>query len=366
MAIDSTSSTANSVWFLVGPFESAQTVRYVPVHSLPFTIGRRQDVSLTLTSPTVSGAHAELTETAGKLLLRDLQSTNGTYVNGRRVQGEVALCENDLVQFANIAFRIRRQAADGDGNTVHENVCDRALALVQFDKLMNERAVVPFFQPIVGLADGRTLGYEVLGRSRLFGLESPAEMFRVAQQLNMQVELSSLLRAEGVRVSGEFPEPPHLFVNTHPLELVEPGLIDSLRAVRDTNPGQKITLEIHEAAVTDSRMMAELRAALDELRIGLAYDDFGAGQTRLNEVAEVPPDYLKFDISLVRDIDTASRQRQQMIATLVRMVRDLGVAPLAEGIETAAEAETCRQLDFELVQGFYFGRPAPVNLINPA
>jgi len=360
MAIDSTTSSSTTVWFLVGPFDSTETVRYVPLHSLPFTIGRRQDLALTLASPTVSGTHAEINEIDGKLLLRDLNSTNGTYVNGRRLCGETVLREDDLVQFANIAFRLRRQVADNDRQTVQENVCDRALALVQFDKLMSERAVVPFFQPIVNIRTETTMGYEVLGRSRLFGLENPLEMFRIAAQLNLEVELSRMLRCEGVLASAGFPDRPHLFINTHPQELVEPGLIDSLRTVREVNPDQQLTLEIHEAAVTDSRMMAELRAALRELNIGLAYDDFGAGQTRLNEVAEVPPDYLKFDISLVRSIDTASRQRQQMIATLVQMVRDLGIVALAEGIETASEADTCRQLNFELAQGYHFGRPAPV------
>ena len=366
MAIDTPKKTSSAVWFLVGPFDSSETVRYLPLHSLPFTIGRRQELALTLTSQTVSGTHAEITEIAGQLVLRDLQSTNGTYVNGRRVEAEVVLQEDDLLQFANIAFRVRRQMADSDGCTVQESMCDRALALVQFDKLMSERAVAPFFQPIVDLAGGQTIGYEVLGRSRLFGLESPLEMFRVAAQLNLEVELSRLLRLEGVMVGAGLQGLPHLFVNTHPQELVEPGLLESLQAAREVNVQQRLTLEIHEAAVTDIQMMAELRAQLTDLNIQLAYDDFGAGQTRLNEVAEAPPDVLKFDISLVRNIDTASRGRHQMIATLVQMVRDLGIVPLAEGIETPGEAETCRQLQFELAQGFHFGRPAPATYISQA
>ena len=86
----------------------------------------------------------------------------------------------------------------------------------------------------------------------------------------------------------------------------------------------------------------------------------GAGQARLIELVEVCPDFLKFDMSLIRDIDKAGPQRQQMISTLVRMALDLEVVPLAEGIETESEAETCEQLGFELGQGFFFGRPLPV------
>ena len=68
--------------------------------------------------------------------------------------------------------------------------------------------------------------------------------------------------------------------------------------------------------------------------IGLAYDDFGAGQARLVELVDVPPDYLKFDMRLVQNLDSASLERQRMLASLVKMVHDLGITPLAEGIET--------------------------------
>jgi EAL domain-containing protein (putative c-di-GMP-specific phosphodiesterase class I) len=358
MARSATSNT-ETVWFLVGPFDAADPVRYLPIHVLPFTVGRRQELSLTLPWQTISGLHAEFNEREGCLAVRDLKSTNGTYVNGRRVTGEVAIGEDDLVQFANHVFRVRRQAVETNGRTVQDNVCDRALALVQFDKLMSERAVTPFFQPIVALADGRTVGYEILSRSPLFGLETPAEMFRIAAQLNVEVELSSMLRLEGIQAALAIPDAPHLFVNTHPLELARPDLIASLQAARDIDPRRQITLEIHEAAVASPRQMGELRTCLKDLDIGLAYDDFGAGHARLNELAEVPPDYLKFDMSLVRGIHTAAPQRLQMLGTLVQMARDLGVVALAEGIECREEGEACRDLGFELGQGFFYGRPAP-------
>jgi EAL domain-containing protein (putative c-di-GMP-specific phosphodiesterase class I) len=90
----------------------------------------------------------------------------------------------------------------------------------------------------------------------------------------------------------------------------------------------------------------------------LAYDDFGAGQARLVELVEVPPDYLKFDLKLVHCIDHATNERQRMLASLVQMVRELGIAALAEGVETSEEHEICRQMGFQYAQGFFFGRPA--------
>ena len=92
----------------------------------------------------------------------------------------------------------------------------------------------------------------------------------------------------------------------------------------------------------------------------LAYDDFGSGQARLMELAEVPPDVLKFDIKIVRGLPLASTQSRATVEALVRIARDLGVVALAEGVETEAEADVCRELGFELAQGFLFGRPERV------
>jgi EAL domain-containing protein (putative c-di-GMP-specific phosphodiesterase class I) len=80
----------------------------------------------------------------------------------------------------------------------------------------------------------------------------------------------------------------------------------------------------------------------------------------LIELSEVQPDYVKFDISLVHKLNEASGIHKQMVATLVTMVRDMGVMALAEGVETEEERDICVDIGFELAQGFYFGRPVPL------
>jgi len=119
-----------------------------------------------------------------------------------------------------------------------------------------------------------------------------------------------------------------------------------------------MVLEIHEKTATQTQPMRELRAKLSDLNIGLAYDDFGAGQARLIELIEVPPDYLKFDMQLVQNIHAASAERQKMVARLVQMTAELGIIPLAEGVETREDHEVCVQMGFLCGQGFYYGRPA--------
>ncbi len=351
------------VWFLSGPTQPGEAVLHTPVDGNPYIVGRKTGVSLKLQFRTVSGNHAALWVENGVLLLRDLGSTNGTYVNGERVEKDQTLqiSEEDLIHFAEAPFRVRRQSPTGMTNgTIAENVCDQALALVQFDRLMSERLVKPHFQSIVTLDDTSPIGFEILGRGSVFGLESVGAMFHAAEQLSLEVELSRLLRWEGIRVGRDLPDRPTLFVNTHPREMEDAdGLIASLQKVREMTGNTDLVLEIHESSVTNPALMQSLHAAMRELNILLAYDDFGSGQARLAELIEARPDFVKFDISLIRGIDAANEQRRRMMETLVRMVRDLDIRALAEGIETVEEAETCKDLGFDLAQGFFYGRPSP-------
>ena len=354
-------SAETSVWFLSGATQPDDVIRHIPVDDNPFLVGRKQGVSLKLGHKTVSGNHASLSVENGRLWLTDLNSTNGTYVNGERLEGRVDIDEEDLVHFAEAAFRVRCQSPTGSiVGTIAKNVCDEALALVQFDRLMNERLVRPHYQPIVAMRSETQCGLEVLGRGSVFGLESVGAMFHAAEQLNLEVELSRLLRWEGIRVGRDLPDGPNLFVNTHPKEMEDVrGLIESLANVRSISGSTKLVLEIHEASVTNSKLMGELAAALEDLDIELAFDDFGSGQARLAQLIESKPDYVKFDISLIRGIDTAGEERRRMLQTLVQMVRDLNTKALAEGIETREEAEACREIGFDLAQGYFYGRPSP-------
>ena len=354
------------IWFLSGALQSRGNVAHVPIDEQPFHIGRKSGVSLRLGFKTVSSVHASLRIEGGKLLLTDENSTNGTFVNGSKVDGEIALSEEDLAHFAEAPFRVRRQSPSrSTTGTIARNVCDEALALVQFDRLMQERLVRPHYQPIVEMRTEDVVGFEVLGRGSVFGLESVSQMFQAAEQLNLEVELSSLLRWEGIRIGRGLPESPELFVNTHPKEIEDiRGLIQSLRQLRKMDNRVPMVLEIHEAAVTRRDDMHSLAAALLDLVIRLAFDDFGSGQARLAELVEAKPDFVKFDISLIRSIDAADKNRRQLLESLVQMVRDLNICALAEGIETEPEAIACREVGFDLAQGYYFGRPASLDKIS--
>ncbi|MEO2032380.1 MAG: EAL domain-containing protein [Planctomycetaceae bacterium] len=234
-----------------------------------------------------------------------------------------------------------------------------ALGQVQFATLLARPGVQPCYQPIVHLHEGTHIGYEILSRSQFVGLETPEKMFRVAAQRMSEAELSRVCRLEGLRGATDIDRRYQLYLNTHPAELGRPELLESVQTLRNLYPAQEIVLEVHESGVTSIEFLRELRAILTDLNIGLAYDDFGAGQARLMELIEVPPDVLKFDVRLVQGLPTASAARRSAIASLIRIVQDPKVIPLAEGVETEEEAQICRELGFELAQRFLFGRGEP-------
>ncbi|HTN77838.1 MAG TPA: EAL domain-containing protein [Pirellulaceae bacterium] len=344
------------IWCLVDHADGQHV--FVPIDGSPLIVGRSANVGLRIAKPTISSQHAVLTIKQNRLRIRDLRSTNGTFVNGVPVEGESALDSGDLVQFAEEVFQVGITEARIAPVTLAAASLDAAVAAIQFNKLIDECAVVPFFQPIVEVANERPIGYEVLGRSRLASLPTPDIMFKTASKFSMEADLSRLFRREGMRVSSELPGPTTVYLNTHPVELVDlTTLRKSLEELRKQVPTAKIVLEIHEAAVTNTSSVLELRDFLRDLEMGLAYDDFGSGQARLHELVEATPDILKFDISLIRDIHKASQRKQKMLEQLVRITLDLGVTPLAEGVESRLDHEACLQLGFTLGQGFYYGKP---------
>ncbi|MDX1944774.1 MAG: EAL domain-containing protein [Pirellulaceae bacterium] len=332
----------------------------IPLRSFPCIVGRQPGLPARVVHPTVSLCHAQIFLNQGRLFVVDLESRNGTFINGERLTDERQLRAGDLLQFGGAAYRLDNQAWSEISVTCQsEDVGDLALALAQFDKLISDQTVVPHYQPIVDANTGEPFAYEALARSSLFGLDKPAMMFRAAEYFQKEAELSRLLRLAGLACTDPETQKPHLFLNTHPAELrdIKPLLL-SLRDIRRMRPEQQITLEVHEAAAVDLATMRMIRMALDDLGMGLAYDDFGAGQARLHELVEARPDFLKFDRQMICGLDSAGADRRQLVESLVQISRQLGIATLAEGVETAGEAQACRSVGFQLMQGYFYGRPA--------
>jgi len=349
--------TKSTVWALHGRLVADGVQCRVDIETFPFQIGRRADLNLTLRSGAVSGVHAVINERDNVLWIRDLNSKNGTFVNGVRIRDEVSITANDLVQIADTPFRLTRENKSNDSTLAAEHD-QGALALVQLSALLQTQEIQPVYQPIVELQTGEIIAFEALARSRLLGLETPASIFGAASHLGMEADISHLMRIKAIGACSISDKVPHLFINTHPVELSAGDLHERIIEMRALSPFQQLTLEIHEAALTDTESLMELRALLRDQDIALAFDDFGVGQARIAELAAVSPDYVKFDRTLIAGIDQAGPERGRVLRCLVRALHEIEVTPLAEGIETRGEAEACMDIGFAIGQGFYFGRPA--------
>ncbi|MBZ0113396.1 MAG: EAL domain-containing protein [Thermoanaerobaculia bacterium] len=338
-----------------------------PVAPLPFHIGRRGGEHLRLDSGLVSGQHAELFELDGNLRVRDLGSTNGTFLNGVRVEGEESAVDGDVLVFGDQEFRVVGfDAAQGFRTTRVISSLDGGGSWLthgrEVEQQVREGQVEIHLQPIVGLGDGELYGYEVLGRGSLGGVAvGPQEMFMAAAFSGVIPELCRAYRRQGLVDGVGLSDDLSLLLNTHPLELEAPvELIAGLEELRREFPDRPMILEIHEAAASDVEELRRVADVLEKLDIGLAYDDFGTGRDRLAALAETSPRLLKFDVALIRGLDTVTPRRRDMVRRLVEMVRELEIAPLAECIETESERLACLDSGFQFGQGFLLGRPTPV------
>jgi EAL domain-containing protein (putative c-di-GMP-specific phosphodiesterase class I) len=357
------------IWYLESRTGDSRHWHRVPLVPLPFRIGRRWDLPMVVSSSLISWQHAEIVEDGERLLLRDLGSGNGTAVNGIRIVAPTPLAEGDVIQLAQSEFRLGRAASYGDFRKTTSNLLSQSLPrnfvqqAIQFGEMMRSRSFEVSFQPLVRLQDHGILGYEALGRGGHAKLpKSPRELFEIAGRLGVAADLSQHLRARACELAAALPAHSRLFANTHPAELERPAdLLAAMRDLRLQFPDLEITLEVHEGAIASVVAMREVRDRLRELGVQLAYDDFGAGQSRLLELAEVTPDVLKFDIAMIRDLEQASAGRRAVISSQLRMAADLGIVTVAEGVETEDTLLACRTLGFDAAQGYYFGQPAPAS-----
>ena len=360
---------AAGLWVLEKRVGENGSLQRTPVQPLPFRIGRSPGLQLVLPSAHVSKAHAEIYTDGLALRVRDLGSRNGTFLN-REPVADATLHEGDVLHVGDNEFRVARDLP-GEDESDDERTLIRTAPLsrhfvsgaLQVRDLIDQGAVTILFQPIVTLPSARVAAYEALGRGRMPGLpESPVELFDLAGALgpDAQAELSRLFRRRAVELVRDRPEPPLLFLNTHPVELEAPGLLESLEELRNFAPQVDLVLEIHESSLAQPDFITWLRGRLMEINVALAYDDFGTGQARLFELAEAPPHYLKFDRRFVTGLDHAPTSRQRLVASLVAAARELLVKTVAEGVETAEEGAACMRAGFSHAQGYHFARPAPV------
>lgn len=345
------------------------------ITKLPCRIGRSKENDLVIANLGLSRVHAVLSrDISGQLRLTDENSTNGTFVNRRRVDGYYLLKENDVIHFSSAEFKLRLTLVDHRAEQSFDEmqtmIAPENMALsegfapneTEFNELISGYGLSGAAQPIVDANTRQVVGYELLGRANHPRLpKTPIELFGLAEAMDREIDLSLAFRDFGLnhmapRIAGNT-----LFINAHPKETFSDVFFDSLAQLRKASPELNVVVEIHESAVTDIEELRNFASRLAQLGIRFAYDDFGAGQARLLELADVPAHFVKFDISLIRGLHSASERKRQIVRDLVHMVLAAGSVPLAEGVEDEEDAQICIQMGFKLIQGYHTGKPIPAD-----
>jgi EAL domain-containing protein (putative c-di-GMP-specific phosphodiesterase class I) len=210
------------------------------------------------------------------------------------------------------------------------------------------------FQPIVSIGEQKVLAYEALLRSDEATLPNPTVLVDAAERTGRLGELGRLIRAA---VAAQVPACPAelIFVNLHPRELLDDQLCDPAAPL--SAHASRVVLEVTERATLDEVEGLTARVArLRELGYRMALDDLGAGYAGLSSLARLEPEFVKLDMSLIRDIHRAPVQ-QKLVRSVVALCHDMGKRPIAEGVESAEELEALRACGCDLLQGYFFARP---------
>lgn len=222
-------------------------------------------------------------------------------------------------------------------------------------------AITMAFQPIVDIATGGVFAYEALVRGAN-GQSAGAVL--AAVDPDTIYKFDQLCRVTAIRMAGALfgaDTTARVSINFMPGAVYEPdaciraSLVAAQRAGVDP---RRLMFEFTEdERMRDVAHVQRIVAAYRARGFTTAIDDFGAGYAGLGLLADLCPEMVKLDMALIRGID-ASPARQAIVAGVVQMTRALGIGCIAEGIETAAELRTLRDLGITLCQGYLLAKPA--------
>jgi EAL domain-containing protein (putative c-di-GMP-specific phosphodiesterase class I) len=267
-----------------------------------------------------------------------------------------------------------QQLLEAAGRAVKLGVLARlkrqALASAGYDSLVGDRAGLEgsfgraletlwmACQPIVRAEDGGLHGHEALLRSSEALFPNPGALLTAGEHLGRLPDLGRAIRAAVARLLESGALPGAVFVNLHPVDLVDDSLLDSQAPLSRFAP--RVVLEITERARLEGVANVPGRvASLRRLGFHIALDDLGAGYAGLNSFTALAPDIVKLDMSLIRGLDVDA-VKQKLVVSMTGVCRDLGILVVAEGIETEGEREAAVRSGCSLLQGYLIGRPGRI------
>ena len=232
----------------------------------------------------------------------------------------------------------------------------------ELSEVISKELIETLFQPIINLKSRDVLGYEALSKGTLEStFNSPETLFNWAERLRLDLHLDIMCRKKAFeRAKSIIKEKDMLFLNTIPRSIDNPdislkNLKDYLRAY-EIDP-TKVVLELTERTAIENYESFEKNLKLFRgVGFNIAIDDAGAGYASLNTIAQLKPEFLKFDMALVHNLHK-DPIKQELLIILLNMAEKIGAQVIAEGIETEEELKVLLKFGVNLGQGYFIGKP---------
>jgi len=223
--------------------------------------------------------------------------------------------------------------------------------------------ILPFFEPQVKLATGEIIGFELLARwdHPELGILEPAIFIPIAEESGLIGELSMTVIRAAVEEARLWDPKLGLSVNISATQMRDPWLAQKMvKLITEAGyPAERLEVEITEAALFENLGVSRsILASLKNQGIRIALDDFGTGYSSLTHLRALPLDRIKIDRSFVARM-AGDAEAAALVRTIISLSDSLGIAVMAEGVETAEVAALLGEMQCETVQGWHFGRAAP-------
>jgi diguanylate cyclase (GGDEF)-like protein/PAS domain S-box-containing protein len=276
----------------------------------------------------------------------------------------------DLVRDAEIAmYRAKREGkarCQVFDHAMHTLAVKRLRVETDLRRALEQEEFRVHYQPIVSLQSGKIVGFEALSRwQRPEGLLLPGDFIQIAEETGIILAMNRLLLREAclqLRAwHSKFPcDPPlTMSVNITPKEFAQTDLAAQIGMILvevGIDP-RSIDAEITETIVMANSQQSNLVfSELKALGVHISIDDFGTGYSSLSRLQGLPADTLKIDRTFISKIDTDS-DTSEIVRIIIMLAHNLGLKVVAEGAETAEQVHLLKELDCDLVQGYFFARP---------
>lgn len=277
-----------------------------------------------------------------------------------------------LLRRANIALNHARHGSGERHSYFTREMEDSARARLQLvDNLrlaFRARELQVWFQPQIALSTGQVTGVEALLRwpdGNGGFISPPGEFIPLAEYSGLILELGEWVIDEAcaafMRMRQHAPQLEHIAVNVSMPQFRNPGFARTVAALMQRHGvgNGQLELEVTESlAMDEPRLVIGSMQALRRTGASIAIDDFGTGYSSLAHLRELPIDCLKIDRAFVAEIDSA--QGGVFAETMITFARKLGIAVVAEGVETATQDDFLRDHGCEAGQGYLYARPMPL------